>query len=127
MKIRPKIAILVGRSLFTDGIISRLERSYSQVSFKTISLFSPNLFAEIVAFSPDIMLMDQQNPEFMSRLQSKLSPVMPRLKVVIVGREVSRAQVIQWNEYPASNVGDLLKVIGSLFEGDQNFVSETPR
>ena len=127
MKIRPKIAILVGKSLFTDGIISRLERSYSQVSFKTISLFSPNLVAEIIAFAPDIMLMDQRDPSFMTRLQSRLSPVMPQLKVVIVGRETSRAQVIQWAEYPASNVGDLLNVIGSLFEGDQNFVSETPR
>jgi DNA-binding NarL/FixJ family response regulator len=127
MGIYPKVAILTGRSLFTDGFICRLKRSIPLITYEVIDERAEDAMQRIVAYAPDIVVMDQQDPAFISKLHSALYPVIPHLKMIIVEPQADRARVIQWAEFPACKVGDILNMINNLAEGDQNPAPEFSR
>jgi hypothetical protein len=127
MGIRPKVAILTGRSLFTDGFICRLKHTIPLMIFEVIDMCEADALARIIAYAPDIVVMDQQNPEFVAQIHNRLYPVIPHLKMIIVEPQADRARVVQWDEYPACQMGDILKMINNLAEGDQNTAPEFSR
>lgn len=127
MGIHPKVAILTGKSLFTDGFICRLKRSIPLITYETIDVRESDAMARIIAYAPDILVMDQQNSAFVSKLHSALYLVIPHLKMIIVEPQADRARVVQWAEFPACQVGDILNMINNLAEGDQNPAPEFSR
>ena len=123
----PKVAILGGGSLFTDGIISRLRNSYPSTFYEVIDLNGPDPLVKMISLALDIVVMIQPDAECALKLQRELYSMFPHLKMIIIEPQSDRARLIQWDEFQANKVGDISNMISNLAKDDQNSALENPR
>lgn len=121
-----KVAILGTGTLFADGIISRLQRSYTSTSIEVIEMNGPDPLVKMISDPLDCVVLVHQDPVFVASLQSELYSLFPRLKIIIIEPHSDQARVVQWAEYPAYEVGDILTIISDLSKHDETYAPENP-
>lgn len=123
----PKIAVLAGGALFADGVISRMRRSYPAIHFDMIDAGEHDMLGKIIACAMDILVLVQPDANLVGMLQNQLYPVLPHLKMIIIESHSDRARILQWNEQPVNQVGDIMNMIHTLVEDRSSTQAETSR
>jgi hypothetical protein len=130
-----KVVILAGRSLFTQGVISKLRGLSLQKNFEVIDLCQPEPLQAIEAACPDVIVVDGNDPEYISKVEGSMFPNLSQLKIIFINSKTSRTRVLQWEEHDTTQITDLLDEISATHESrssktysaqpDQGFQSNT--
>jgi len=106
-----KVLILTGRSLFTEGVISKLRNSPLKESFEVVDMGQPDPLQIILKTKPDFLIVDETDPEFSTQLRNTLFASIPHLKVIFLDPKTTLLRVFQWEEYDNSQIWDLLNKV----------------
>jgi DNA-binding NarL/FixJ family response regulator len=111
---RPRVVILSGRSLFTEGIASRLRQDEARVEVVTVDSRQPNALAGVIAAQPTAVIFDATDPESTQHCSlDTLLEALPGLKVLRLDPQQQQVQVVTSEQRKASEVSDLIAVIES--------------
>jgi hypothetical protein len=110
------IVFLKGRSLFTDGIVSNLSRFALLGQFSVIDLCQLDPMQQILKEQPDILVLDEYDPEYSEKLKDKLFQSLPVIKIIFLDSKTTRIRVVQWCEHNIQQLSDLLDEIDSVGE-----------
>jgi len=111
-----KVVILAGRSLFTQGVISKLSCSPIQKNFEVIDLCQPDPLKAIEAACPDVIVVDGNDPEFIATVKDTMFPNLSQLKIIFLNSKTSRTRILQWEEHDTTQITDLLDEISATEE-----------
>lgn len=109
------VVILSGRSLFAEGVASRLRQHPQRVKLEVMDARQPDVMARILSDEPSAVILDAADPDIAKLgLLAKLQLALPGLKVICLDSERDRVQVMTSERLPAAQVHDLLDVIERL-------------
>ncbi len=111
-----KVVILAGRSLFTEGVISKLRCSPPQRVFEVIDMCQPEPLQAIEAACPDVIVVDGNDPEYIAKIKGSTFPNLSQLKIIFINSKTSRTRVLQWEEHDTTQITDLLDEINATEE-----------
>jgi DNA-binding NarL/FixJ family response regulator len=111
-----KVVILAGRSLFTQGVISKLRGAPTQRNFEVIDLCQPDALQAIEAACPDVIVVDGNDPEFIAQIKGSMFPNLSQLKIIFLNSKTSRTRILQWEEHDTIQINDLLDEISATEE-----------
>jgi hypothetical protein len=103
-----KILILTGRSLFADGVISKLSSSPMVGELEVVDLRQADPLQAIAAANPDFLILDETDPEITEQLKSELFTLFSNLKVIILDPQKNSLRVLRCEEYDNSQIWNLL-------------------
>ena len=103
-----KVVVLAGRSLFTEGVISKLRRSSLGGSFEVIDMCQPDPLRAIYALCPDVIVVDGNDPEYCAKLKGNNFPNLSHLKMIFLDSQSARTRILQWEEHDTTQIADLL-------------------
>jgi hypothetical protein len=103
-----KILILTGRSLFADGVISKLSSSSLMAKLEVVDLRQGDPLQAIAAVNPDFLILDETDPEITEQLKGELFALFSNLKVIILDPQKNSLRVLQCEEYDTSQIWELL-------------------
>jgi|WetSurMetagenome_2_1015567.scaffolds.fasta_scaffold342288_1 hypothetical protein len=106
-----KILILTGRSLFADGVISKLLNSPLEGKFDVVDMRQPDPLQAVVKANPDYLILDETDPELTEQLKCDLLTAVSHLKVIYLDPQKNHLRVLQCVEYDNSQIWDLLNEI----------------
>ncbi len=106
------VVILSGRSLFAEGIASRLREHLQLAEFEIVDPRQPDAMAQIAAAQPSIVILDGTDSGVTQfYFLSKLLFSFPKLKVICLDPQQEQIQVVSSEQHPALKVRDLVEVI----------------
>jgi hypothetical protein len=103
-----KVVVLAGRSLFTEGVISKLRRSALGRSFDVIDMCQLDPLREIYKLRPDVLVVDGNDPEYCEKLKGNTFPDLSHLKIIFLNSQSARTRILQWEEHDTTQIADLL-------------------
>lgn len=103
-----KVVVLAGRSLFTEGVISKLRRSSLGGSFEVIDMCQPDPLHAIYTLRPDVIIVDGNDPEYCAKLKGYTFPKLSHLKMIFLDSQSARTRILQWEEHDTTQITDLL-------------------
>ena len=110
----PRVVILSGQSLFTEGVASRLRNHLSQLELVVIDPRGTDAIEQITVSQPSSVIMDASDTEV-----SELCPLndilmaVPTVKVLRLDPQQEQIQVVTSEQKVAGQVRDLVDVIMS--------------
>lgn len=113
-----KTFILTGRSLLTDGIVSKLAQSTHAIEIEVIDMCQPDPLKTIVDGTPAVLVVDQDDPEYCEKLKDRLLEALPIVRIIFLNPESPKFRVIQSIERKMTNLDDLLSEIEMKVTGD---------
>ena len=108
-----KVVVLAGRSLFTQGVISKLRCSSLSRSFDVIDMCQPDPLSLIETLSPDVIVVDGNDPEYCAKIKGNTFPNLSHLKIIFLDSQSARTRILQWEEHDTNQIADLLDEIGA--------------
>ena len=109
------IVILSGRSLFAEGVASRLRQHPQRVRVEVMDAHQPDAVTQIASVRPSAVILDTADTEITQLcLLARLQLTLPGLKVICLNTKQARIQVMTCEQLPATQVNDLLDVIERL-------------
>jgi len=108
------VVVLRGGSLFTEGVTRRLQDHLDKFDLKVVDARRCDAIAQIVAAQPTAVILDDSDPSLEEDSIKQLLVALPCLKVVCLNPALAQVQVIQWEQQQASEVRDLVRVLGLL-------------
>lgn len=106
------LVILSGRSLFAAGVASRLQQYMPEVELRIIDLRQADAARQIGSVQPAAVIVDVTDPEVNQLLPlTQLLQIHPSLKVVHLDPHQAEIRVITSEQYRATEVRDLLRMI----------------
>jgi len=103
-----KVVVLAGRSLFTEGVISKLRRSTLGRSFDVVDMCQPDPQQAIEILAPDVLIVDGNDPEYCAKLKGNTFPNLSHLKIIFLDSQSARTRILQWEEHDTTQIADLL-------------------
>jgi hypothetical protein len=113
-----KVVVLAGRSLFTEGVISKLRRSSLGGSFEVIDMCQPDPLHVINALHPDVIVVDGNDPEYCAKLKGNTFPNLSHLKMIFLDSQSARTRILQWEEHDTTQIADLLEEMSPATPGN---------
>jgi len=111
-----KVIILKGRSLFTDGVVSKLTHSSLMSQFEVIDMCQPDPLQAILEAKPGVLVVDENDPEYSEKLEGRLFKIIPNVKIILLDSETTHVRVVQWAEHNIPQLSDLLDEINAASE-----------
>jgi len=107
------IVVVTGRSLFVEGITTRLREHLQPGELIVVDAREPDAFAQIVAASPSTVVMDITDSHTARLcLPGNLPLALPGLKLIYLDPEQGQVQIVTSEQRLATHVRDLIDVIG---------------
>jgi hypothetical protein len=110
--VNPRVVILSGRSLFTQGVASRLRDHLSQLELVVIDPRGMDAIEQITDFQPSSVIMDASDTDV-----AELCPLpeilmaVPAVKVLRLDPQREQVQVVTSEQKVAGQVRDLVDMI----------------
>lgn len=106
------IVILSSQALFAQGVASRIREYLERIKLEIVDPRQPDAMAKVVAAEPNVVLLDDTDPE-VSRCcsLSELLHSLPGVKVIHLEPQHGQIQVVSSEQRPAVEVRDLIAVI----------------
>lgn len=110
--VAPSVVILSSRSLFVEGVASRLRQQAPAVLTQTVDAAAPDALAQVVAHAPQAVILDatDENVAHYCPLNA-LFNALPTIKVVRLDPQQKMVQVVTSQQHQAEQVSDLLQVL----------------
>ncbi len=106
------VVILSGKSLFAEGIASRLSQYPQQVMVEVIDPETPDCLARIATQQPAVIIVDASDGVTMELCPlSRLLVSLPDVKVIHLDSQKDQIQVVTSEQRPVAEVQDLIKMI----------------
>ena len=103
-----KFFVLTGRSLLTDGIVSKLANSIHRGKFEVIDICQVDPLKLVLDAKPSVLVVDQGDPEFCEKLKDKIFEALPIIRIIFLNPEESKLRVVQSIERKILDMDDLL-------------------
>ncbi len=108
----PRVVILSGHSLFTEGVASRLREHIDQLELKVIDPRGTDALGQIKMYQPSAVILDSADPEVAELCPlNEILMTVPEVKVVRLDSRRAQFQVVTSEEKVAGLVKDLVDVI----------------
>lgn len=108
---RVRVVVLMGRSLFAAGVISRMQQHQNKFDLQVVDSRQPNAVAQVMAIQPFVVILDEADPESRHCSLDELLTALPSLRVIRLNPQSDQIQVIQWEWRQATEVHDLIQAI----------------
>jgi DNA-binding NarL/FixJ family response regulator len=110
--VRKRVVILSGRSLFAEGIATRLREHPDQLELEIVNPRDPQALDRMIGRRPSVVIVDATD-EDAARLKpmSTLLLALPALRVIRLDPGQDQIQVVTSEQRSVSAIGDLLHVI----------------
>lgn len=106
------VVILSGRTLFAEGVSSRLVQHRDRLSIHTVDSRHQDAFDQIVATQPEAVILDAMDPDVTLHCSlSKLLLSLPALKIIRLDPQLPQVQVVTSREHVAGDVNALVNLI----------------
>ena len=102
--------------MFTDGIASSLTRSALLGRFRVIDLCQSDPMQQILKAQPDVLVLDENDPEYSEKLKDKLFQSFSIIKIIFLDSKTAHIRVVQWCEHNIHQLSDLLNEINIIGE-----------
>lgn len=108
----PRVVILSGQSLFTEGVASRLREHLSQLELVVIDPRGMDAIEQITDFRPSAVILDSADAEVAELCPlNEILMAVPAVKVLQLDPRREQFQVVTSEEKVAGLVRDLVDVI----------------
>jgi hypothetical protein len=113
------VVILSGRSLFADGVASKLRQADPNMDLVVMNPRQPGVIENVVAAEPSVVIMDGTDSEM-----AKLCPLgvlvacLPTVKIIWLNPNREAVQLVTCEQRVAANVDDLIEMINQSWTGD---------
>jgi DNA-binding NarL/FixJ family response regulator len=108
----PRVVILSGQSLFTEGVASRLRELISQLELTVIDPRGTDALDQIKNYQPSAVILDSADPEVAELCPlNEILMAVPAVKVLRLDPRREQFQVVTSEEKVAGLVQDLVDVI----------------
>jgi DNA-binding NarL/FixJ family response regulator len=109
---KPKVVVLSSRSLYTEGVLSRLKEHEEQVELRVVDAREEDALDQIVSYSPWAVILDHSDEEANRHCSlSQLLEELPSLTIVRLDTQRQGFQVVTSEQHTAKEVDDLLEVV----------------
>lgn len=109
---RTQVVILSGRSLFAEGVASRLKKHLDRLDLQVIDINEDDVISKIVSLKPATVILESMDAETSNAIPlSKLFKALPEVTVIRLDPQQSQVQVVTSEERMFSEVKDLIEVI----------------
>lgn len=108
------VVILSGRSLFAEGVSSRLHQHESRLALHTVDSRLEDAFDQVVAARPAVVIVDAMDPDVTLHCSlTQLLMLVPSLKIIRLDPQLPQVQVLTSTEHSAGDVSELVNLIAS--------------
>ena len=108
----PRVVILSGQSLFTEGVASRLRNHLSQLELVVIDPRGTDAIEQITVSQPSSVIMDASDAEVAELCPlPEILTVVPKVKVLRLDPQREQVQVVSSEQKIAVQVRDLVDMI----------------
>jgi DNA-binding NarL/FixJ family response regulator len=109
---KPKVVVLSSRSLYTEGVLSRLKEHEEQVELRVVDAREEDVLDQIVSYSPWAVILDISDAEASRHCSmSQLLEELPSLTIIRLDKQRQGFQVVTSEQHTAEEVDDLLEVV----------------
>ena len=109
---RARVVILSGRSLFAEGVASRLRQHSDQIELHNVDYRQADALAQVIALQPSTVILDATDPDVDTQCPlGSVLEALPSLKVLRLGPQQNQVQVVTSEQRQATEVSDLISLI----------------
>ncbi|MEP7356108.1 MAG: hypothetical protein ABI847_02575 [Anaerolineales bacterium] len=109
---RARLVVLSGKSLFAEGIATRLSQQLGEHQLVIIDARESGALQRVLAAEPTAVILDASDAEVAGMCPiNALLNVMPALKIVRLHLQNDDIQVVTSQRHPAAQVQDLVALI----------------
>ena len=110
----PRVVILSSRSLFVEGVASRLKQHLPEENVQVVDARQSDALEQVVAAQPTSVILDATDADVTKNCPlSKLLNALPLLKVIRLDPQQNKIQVVISEQRSVDQVSDLIEVIQS--------------
>ena len=107
-----KVVILSGRSIFAEGVASRLQQNMDELEIEVVDVRKPQALEGVVATQPSTVIFDATDAEVTGGdWLSRLLTALPMLQIVSIDPLQDQIQVVTSEQRPMGQVHELVDVI----------------
>jgi DNA-binding NarL/FixJ family response regulator len=107
-----RVVILSGRSLFAEGVASRLRQHSERLEIQTIDPHLANITEQVIAAQPTAVILDASDPDAEMHCSiGELLVALPSLKIIRLDPQQPQIQVVTSEQRTAGEVRDLIDLI----------------
>jgi hypothetical protein len=107
-----KVVILSGRSIFAEGVASRLQQNTDELEIKVVDIRVPDALEGVVGTQPSTVIFDVTDSEIADEdWLSRLLTALPMLQIVSIDPLHNQIQVVTSEQRPMGQVHELVDVI----------------
>lgn len=118
---KPTIVVLSSRSLYAEGVLSRLKHHAQELEIHTVDTSTPDMLDQLIEAAPTAVILDANDIDVnMQCPLGELFRVLPRVKVIRLDVQEQGFQVVTSERIQAQEVDDLVAVIRQPHEMDSN-------
>jgi hypothetical protein len=115
-----RIVILSARSLFADGIASKLRQVEHDLEMNVMDPRQPGALERIVSAQPSVIIMDGTDSELAEHVPlGQLVSYMPTVRVIWLDPQQELIQLVTSEQRVATNVNDLIEMINQPWEDER--------
>ncbi|NIS79029.1 MAG: hypothetical protein GTO14_02120 [Anaerolineales bacterium] len=117
---KAKVVVLSSRSLYSEGVLSRLQQHAGQIELHVVDGRLPDSLAEITSLSPSAVILDATDAEVAKHcpLERMLQDI-PGLKIIRLDPEQQGFLVVTSQQHQAEEVQDLLEILNRASNADE--------
>lgn len=108
---RPRIVLLLSKTILAQGIIHRFEQLDAQVELHRLDPLDDDLWSKIVKLQPAMIVLDSDALEQKSSLLNNLVVLFPTIKIAHLSTDQSRVCLISSEQKEVRKITDLLALL----------------
>lgn len=109
----PRVIILSSRSLFVEGVATRLRQHLAEQDVVTVDARQADVLKSVVAAQPSVVILDATDVEAAQACSvGDLLKALPSLKIIRLDPQQKQIQVVVSEQRVVHEVRDLIDVIG---------------
>jgi hypothetical protein len=117
----PKVIVLSSRSLYAEGVLSRLREQAEQVDLQVVDSREADALAQIISCVPAAVIVDTSDAEASHHLSlTRLLEELPSLKIIRLDPQRQGFQVVTSEQHQAEEVHDLIDIIKSSKQSEED-------
>ena len=114
------IVILSARSLFADGIASKLRQVGHDLELSVMDPRQPGVIEQLIAAQPAVVIMDGTDRELAELIPlGQLVASLPTIRVIWLNPEQEAIRLVTCEQRVATSVSDLIEMINHAWKDDR--------
>ena len=109
---RTVVAILSGKTLFTEGVAARLRQHEDWLDLHVVAADRGDALQQVVSVRPSAVILDAGDPQVTRHCSlNQLFQALPKVRVIRLDPERNQIQLLTSEQRLAADIADLINVI----------------